>query len=189
MVREQVKAPHVAGLLSSTGSNVCVECCSVLAFLAGSEGIIDYFCFCFAWLWVKSWPSPAFFIVLGQKISVPWVSGNLSEKYVNGTDLCVSLQTSEVTVIPFAFWLSYGSAIAGNFIRKLFQNNKWAPQKAIREREDTSGLYCVSLKKKKNLWEGFKIFKESLLCHYAVSVSLCYYPVCNFSNINFIVHV
>ena len=164
----------------------------MVAFLAGSEGIIDYFCFCFAWLWVKSWPSPAFFIFLGQKISVPWVSGNLSEKYVNGTDLCVSLQTSEVTGIPFAFWLSYGSAIAGNFIRKLFQNNKWAPQKAIRERERERGhiwLILCLFKKKKNLWEGFKIFKESLLCHYTVSVSLCYYPVFNFSNINFIVHV
>ena len=156
----------------------------MVAFLAGSEGIIDYFCFCFAWLWVKSWPSPAFFIFLGQKISVPWVSGNLSEKYVNGTDLCVSLQTSEVTGIPFAFWLSYGSAIAGNFIRKLFQNNKWAPQKAIRERERERGhtwlILCLFKKKKKIYEKGLKSLKKAcfviipFLYHFVIILSLTF---------------
>lgn len=94
---------------------------------------------------------------------MPWVSGICQKKYVNGTDLCVSLQTSEVTGIPFAFWLSYGSAIAGNFIRKLFQNNKWAPQKPIRERERERErihlAYIMSLKKK--IYEkGLKSLKK-----------------------------
>ena len=192
-VRTGWRHPVLQGCPAGLGVLFVVGCCRVVAFLAGSERRIDYFCFGFAWLWVKSWPSPAFLSILGPKISVPWVSSNLSEKDVNGTDLCVSLQTSDVTGIPFAFWLSYGSAIAGNFMKKLFQNSKRAPWKATREREmgrERRHIWVIlCLLEKKYLWEGFKIFKESFLCHYAVSVSLCYYPVCNFSNINFIVHI
>ena len=100
---------------------------------------------------------------------------------MNGTDLCVSLQTSEVTGIPFAFWLSYGSAIAGNFIRKLFQNNKWAPQKAIRERERGHIWLILCLFKKKKIYEkGLKSLKKAcfvimlFLYHFIIILSVTF---------------
>ena len=68
--------------------------------------------------------------------------------------MCVSLQTSEVTGIPFAFWLSYGSAIAGNFIRNFFKTTSELPKNPLeRERGRERGYIwlILCLLKKKNL--------------------------------------
>jgi len=84
----------------------------VVTFLAKSDGKERLF---FASLILldlsKKLTISCFFSILGKKLlcQESRVSGNLSEKHMNGTDLCVSFQTKEIQKHSF---LLFGFAMA-----------------------------------------------------------------------------
>lgn len=91
----------------------------------------------------------------------------------------------ELKALLFAFWLSYGSSITGNFVKKFILKQQESQIKAISEREsekeDTPGLHCVSFEKISE--KGLKSLKKS---HFVIIPYL--YPFFFFFYISLIMH-